>query len=62
MPDHDYGDSNKPSLISSTPSSSSSQLLPSNKGEDTTTKHIIAAYERKYQRGKVIGLRLRYAI
>ena len=54
MPGHDDGDSNKPSLISSTPSSS--QLLPSGKGDDITTKHIIATYELKYQRGKVIAL------
>jgi hypothetical protein len=55
MSDHDDGDSNKPSLISSTPSSSS-QLLPLGKGDDITTKHIIATYELKYQRGKVIAL------
>jgi hypothetical protein len=53
---YNNGDSNKPSLISSTPSSSSSQLLPSYKREDIATKHIIATYELKYQRGKVIAL------
>ncbi|MFL6424677.1 MAG: N,N-dimethylformamidase beta subunit family domain-containing protein [Nitrososphaeraceae archaeon] len=55
MPSHDNDDNDKPSGISLTPSSSS-QLLSSNKMEDITTKHIIATYELKYQKGKVIAL------
>jgi hypothetical protein len=65
MPGHhgDNDDNNgKPSPVSSTTSLTtsllppSSQLLPSSKGDDITTKHIIATYELKYQRGKVIAL------
>jgi hypothetical protein len=47
------------SPITSTTSASlspSSQLPSSSKGEDITTKHIIATYELKYQSGKVIAL------
>jgi hypothetical protein len=65
MPSHDGDNDNddnngKPSPVSSITSttslSPSSQLLPSSKGDDITTKHIIATYELKYQRGKVIAL------
>lgn len=58
MPSYDNDDNDKQSgIISSTPSSSSSsQLLSSNKVEDITIKHIIATYELKYQKGKVIAL------
>jgi hypothetical protein len=54
MPSHDDNDNNRPSLVPST--SSSSQLLISSKGDDITTKRIIATYELRYQRGKVIAL------
>ncbi|MFL6403192.1 MAG: N,N-dimethylformamidase beta subunit family domain-containing protein, partial [Nitrososphaeraceae archaeon] len=53
MPGHE-NDNDKPSLVSSM--SSSSQLLTSSKGEDIATKRIIATYELRYQRGKVIAL------
>jgi hypothetical protein len=62
MPSHDddSNDNDKQSLVSSTSTSSSltssSQLMPSGKGDDIATKHIIATYELRYQRGKVIAL------
>jgi hypothetical protein len=58
MPNHnDNDDNDRPSSVSLTPSSSS-QLLSSSKVEDIARKHIIATYELKYQRGKVIALGL----
>jgi hypothetical protein len=58
-----HDDNDKPSAVSSRTtsttllSSSPSQLpLLSDKEDDITTKHIIATYELRYQRGKVIAL------